>query len=1074
QKLNDINGQCHLLTKQLPQSPLHGMLDNPLDPLLVWKQIAQIQKQDYDQKLKKLVDEQRKRLSADPFPVLFDRIEKELLFKYNLHPIFQNILELEQDEQEFTKYQLVFLHLMDRMLYHSEDKQEFKTLWMEMALDLKQKHVDDPNLHRILLDMHDGGLLERDPELIQQLKGDLAPLGKCFMEYTTLKNAKELVDQVQKLTEKSETHFAMQLLMYIYRDLRQYENCILQGERLLRVLEEYEQRYAHVLDGLRLDTLLISVECHLQLKSIVPGLQQVNHILAQHPENVQALLFRGQFYLELGNHKEAMECVNQVSKSDPTRQDVQLLKADTLHLMGNNHEALEILKSLKSNYRVKYSICKVYWALGGIYRTDKQYLHGTLVLAVKENPEFSPSFTLLGNYYMQENDLNRAGKCYLKAIEISNDQDAVKELVNIYIAKKNVSDAIILVQQFCQSNPRSFWGWNQLGIFKLHAEKPSEAITHFQNALRIDVKHANCWSCLGEAYLMEGKLQASLKALKRAIDLEPDLYIAVHTRAVAFYRLSQFEESLEAFKTALSLNPQMPTHKYLIECLLEYCKHLYENGQYGRLYDHLCQGIQHCLSVLKNEYHDVILKQLGDLLVTGHRLIPHLLTHDLHPVFLEARQYLGSESTSTEPLVVCLEAAALCFSKLIETTKSGHLLSRYYHDCGTTYYHIYRINQQYLQESIDCLKKAIGYNQSEPDAWNSLGLVMIKEDPPLAQHCFIQSLELDNAQPMIWSNLGFFYMLHQDMELAQQAFKKAQFYDPEYVYSWLGQYFVLESLGTPEPEFLEHAYNLGKSAQFELLFAFAQSRFDTKDLSDASFALLKCVEAMHPSASMHNLYGLILEKQGQFEQALVQFDKALLLEPSKKVVENKARIFGRLKRYQESIDCYLDALKDGEDPITRLSLGIVYFFVQEYENSLHCFEQAIEHASGSTSQQVSLYLSQVLFAFGTEQHLSLAKDQLLGCFKRDPQFVQAIIHLFAMGIQQGDWELAHTSALELIKLEPHALGQFDTDLDQLLAYLYQLQQENVLAKRQLSKMVHRAPSDGKRWNIFSKLISYLD
>lgn len=56
-----------------------------------------------------------------------------------------------------------------------------------------------------------------------------------------------------------------------------------------------------------------------------------------------------------------------------------------------------------------------------------------------------------------------------------------------------------------------------------------------------------------------------------------------------------------------------------------------------------------------------------------------------------------------------------------------------------------------------------------------------------AQHCFIKSVKLENSSAVSWSNLGTLYLQHNHVQLANEAFQKAQSVDPKYSRSWIGQ-----------------------------------------------------------------------------------------------------------------------------------------------------------------------------------------------------------------------------------------------------------------------------------------------
>ena len=112
------------------------------------------------------------------------------------------------------------------------------------------------------------------------------------------------------------------------------------------------------------------------------------------------------------------------------------------------------------------------------------------------------------------------------------------------------------------------------------------------------------------------------------------------------------------------------------------------------------------------------------------------------------------------------------------------------------------------------MKSALYYYSDNADFWNSLGVLSYRTDPQLGQHAFIRALEIDPQAPMIWSNLGFFYLVHEDIELASQSFKKAQFVDPEWAMGWLGQTLVAKITASDDLfQMVEHTYNLGKSLQ---------------------------------------------------------------------------------------------------------------------------------------------------------------------------------------------------------------------------------------------------------------------
>ena len=63
---------------------------------------------------------------------------------------------------------------------------------------------------------------------------------------------------------------------------------------------------------------------------------------------------------------------------------------------------------------------------------------------------------------------------------------------------------------------------------------------------------------------------------------------------------------------------------------------------------------------------------------------------------------------------------------------------------------------------------------------------------------------------MTWTNIGLLYLHHGDLDLANQAFYRAQTLDPDYQVAWVGQALVATAHGdNAEAEALfEHAVDL--------------------------------------------------------------------------------------------------------------------------------------------------------------------------------------------------------------------------------------------------------------------------
>ncbi|CAF2929652.1 unnamed protein product [Rotaria sp. Silwood2] len=82
-----------------------------------------------------------------------------------------------------------------------------------------------------------------------------------------------------------------------------------------------------------------------------------------------------------------------------------------------------------------------------------------------------------------------------------------------------------------------------------------------------------------------------------------------------------------------------------------------------------------------------------------------------------------------------------------------------------------------------------------------------------AQHCFFKSLQLQRTAT-VYTNLGFLYYRHDNIQLANNAFSKAQQTDPMYSLAWIGQALIAEKIDYNESiDLYRHCVDLSNHSQ---------------------------------------------------------------------------------------------------------------------------------------------------------------------------------------------------------------------------------------------------------------------
>jgi tetratricopeptide (TPR) repeat protein/mono/diheme cytochrome c family protein len=144
-------------------------------------------------------------------------------------------------------------------------------------------------------------------------------------------------------------------------------------------------------------------------------------------------------------------------------------------------------------------------------------------------------------------------------------------------------------------------------------------------------------------------------------------------------------------------------------------------------------------------------------------------------------------------------------------------------------------------------------------------------------------------------DLGEIKMSRLDLQGAVSSFETAVRVDPKQSqgHNLLGAAFTRTGRGREAIQEFEEALRLDSgnvNARYNLVFALVK----TGDLTDADKNLAQVVAAYPKDASLHNLWGELLSRQGKYADAIAQFDQALKLDPSLEAArENRAQTLSR-------------------------------------------------------------------------------------------------------------------------------------------------------------------------------------
>ncbi|MGD1019290.1 MAG: tetratricopeptide repeat protein [Verrucomicrobiia bacterium] len=133
--------------------------------------------------------------------------------------------------------------------------------------------------------------------------------------------------------------------------------------------------------------------------------------------------------------------------------------------------------------------------------------------------------------------------------------EAHNNLGNVLVGLGKVPEAITQYEQALRIKPDFAEGHADLGAALVRTGKIEEAIAHFEQALRINPGIADAHVNLGIALSRTGKIEEAIAQFEQALRIKPDFAEAHNNLAVALAQTGRIEEAIAHYEQALRINP---------------------------------------------------------------------------------------------------------------------------------------------------------------------------------------------------------------------------------------------------------------------------------------------------------------------------------------------------------------------------------------------------------------------------------------------------------------------------------------------------------------------------------------
>ncbi|KAH9978973.1 TPR-like protein [Lactifluus volemus] len=840
------------------------------------------------------------------------------------------------------------------------------------------------------------------------------------------------------------------------------------------------------------------------------ALRVLEEVLSEDPRNVECLMGRGYVLQRSGKWLQAASCFSRVIDIHPdeardsirAQEEHAWCQVQLYHLDEATTELKIVIGLLESEEDSEEDQSRSWWRLGRAYwemgPEHREEAYKYFITSLKHYSSFAPAFTSLGIYYSEAAnppDPIRASKCFQKAFELdAREGDAARRLAEGFAEEREWDIVDVVANRAIEGEggfedsqeviagrylPVNAWAWKASGVVHLTRGNFPSAIQAFQVALRADTEDQSSWVRLGESYSRAGRHVAAFKALYRAQELRPEDWACTYLIGDVHRQTGRFQDAIGSFRSVLQGRPNEPgVLTSLARTYVDLGLSELSTGFVSRAQDSFVTALQVSFQFLdtSSPFHSFAWKVIADAIYYLSRVSSFTDEAAVRAILLQACSHLTSISEErlagsvTMPITLpddrltgtdALKVAVAAYSHRISLGLLGPATTgSAWFDFGLALFNLAgkvvpegEKRDNVLKQSLASIKEAIRAQPGEDNYWRALGDMNLVSKPKEAQHAYIRALEINSKNVEVWTSLGFLCFYHDDLELASEAFLKAQTLDPDHTVTWVGQALIATRNGQHANSrmLFEHAVNLSADVP-EADIEFSRREFDhyvntanmqrssPNDLFPAFFALDRYLKQRPDDASALHLFALVCERIGHVELAIERTEHAInVLEAAYEETEDPlierqftianttvARLRFAVRDYEGAIGSFQSALgllaDEGQDRVLKTQClfgsGLASFKLGALDAAIENFEAALVVAGNDLYMRghVTVLLAQTLWTTYTEEGREAAKSQLLDCITQDPENLTAINALAGMGILTDDDSLIDAALSELISL----------------------------------------------------------
>ncbi|XP_065368368.1 tetratricopeptide repeat protein 37 [Calliphora vicina] len=764
---------------------------------------------------------------------------------------------------------------------------------------------------------------------------------------------------------------------------------------------------------------------------------------------------------------------------------LQSLELDALskaEFLLSPSEAIEYIQSSVTDLDSYY----VLFLMGKCYYEVQNYNNAltSILKATRLKPYSSECFYYLGRIYFATNDIVRSRKCFEKNVTLNPlNEKAVENLSVIYqqLEEEDLNLSLLVnTLKYLKNSERSKHIHYKLGLHYLNVQRCDEAIQSFRTAIKHDVTCMIYWESLGDAYAERGSYNSAIRVFQKILEMQPDNLYAKLQIALMKTTIRMFTEAIQDFDNLLKDNENyLPALKGAAEAHIGLSNNLKLENLFGRAKYHLQMAINMLQRCFLNPEHlsMVWLWRLAANVFVATAQMPESLAN------LDVSGKLAKRDTDIACLTRkdLLNLALRFYTCALKIKQNTYL---WYELALCAYYSADYMPEDakiHLEMATKACQMAIKEQTNRWHNWNLLGVISLHsviDNLPLAQHCFIQALNIERKSYTTWTNLGVLYLKLNEIKLANLAFQRAQQSSPVYPNAWIGQAMIAEAIleEIEAVDLFRHCQQFEFHAESSLGYAhwichilsdkkkyqLPHYKYAIETMYADTVALdainwYNILEENNPSPSAYSFQGFLSERQKLYRPALKAY--AMAAENCAPGAErdllytNLGYVHLKLNEPTEAINAFNKVTHASFKPI--IGLALAYFKAGQHQESYSVYSSVLKSVAGIEDDKASRILvamASMVYAFQGEAD---TKTILYQCILLKDSPIQALYSACALGILHHDNQLSETILIELKKYENSE--QHAAHIAFLTAQYYKANQQPRKALAYLMTRVHIFP-----------------